>query len=450
MRRGSRFLRAAALTVAALLLPSEAHAHLALRRSSPDSGAVLERPPTAIRLWFTQPPELARSRVTLTGPGGPVAIGALAADTGNVISAVVPTLGPGGYVIRWQTASADGHPIRGQIAFTVAGAPAVAATGSTPADTTPAAPHVHEPSNEEHRSHEGYRSARWLEFAALLAILGVIGFHHLVLPAVASRGVPAAAAFDRARRIGQMALAPYLVAVLIRLWTEWQLMRDMGGDASLRALLLDTTWGRGWLAGLAGALLVLAGWRLASARRAGSTTLAAIGGVAMAVSPALTGHAAAASPMFVNVALDASHVLTVGLWVGVLFIMLVAGIPAMLRAPNGAGHAAIATMVNSFHPVALVAAPFVLFSGGASAWLRLGGYGAVLTSAYGRVLAVKVLLVLCVMALGAHNSARARRRLGSPDATRTFRVTAWSELLIAAIVLAVTTILIVTPPPAVP
>ena len=452
MRRRLRLLRVACFAATALLVPSTASAHLALRRTEPAAAAVLQRSPDAIVLWFTQRPQLGFSRITLSGSSGAIPLGTLVADTGNALRMPVPSRLPAGtYTVLWQTASADGHPIRGMFRFTVAGAPA---SVDTQAAAPPVAtPHVHEPADEEHREHAGYREVRWIEFAALMAILGVIGFHHLVLPALAPRGVTTTDAFHRARRVGQLALAPYAAAAGVRLFAEAQLMRDMTGGVTagqVQRMVAGTVWGWGWLAGVGGALLVLGGWRLASARRAGSTTLAAVGGLGMALSPALSGHAAAASPMALNVALDASHVLMAGFWVGTLFIMLVAGLPAMLAIGDGRTDTSIAALVNSFHPVALVAAPFVVLSGAASAWLRLGSVATLLGSPYGQTLLIKVLLVLCVGVLGIHNSVRARRRLGSADATRTFRVTAWGEVVVAAFVLLATTVLVVTPIPSQP
>ena len=439
------------LAAVALVVPSTASAHLALRRTAPAADERLERAPDALTLWFTQRPQLGFSRLSLTGPLGDVTLGALAADTGNAIRAALPpNLPEGTYTVRWQAASADGHPIRGEFRFAIAGTVPVAAVDTS---VVPPPAHVHEPAAEQHREHAGYREVRWIEFAALIAILGVIGFHHLVLPALAARGVTTTDAFHRARRVGQLALVPYAAAAAVRLFAEARLMADMSAGVTagqVQRMLSGTVWGWGWLAGVGGALLVLGGWRLASARRAGSTTLAAIGGLGMAVSPALSGHAAAASPVALNVALDASHVLMAGFWVGSLFIMLVAGLPAMLSLADGRADSSVAAMVNSFHPVALVAAPFVLLSGAASAWLRLGSVANILGTTYGLTLLVKVMLVLCVGVLGVHNSARARRRLGSADATRTFRVTAWSEVAIAALVLLATTVLVVTPIPSQP
>lgn len=430
---------------ALLASPMEASAHLALRRSDPDSTSRLEVPPAAIRLWFTQRPQLAFSRVTLVGPSGDVALGTLAVDSGNVLTASVTTRLPAGeYVVRWQTASADAHPIRGRFAFVVLG-------DSGRAPPTPGAlpPHVHEPAAELHAEHAGYREVRWLEFSALIAILGVIGFQHLVLPACVSRGVPTAEAYHRARRFGQIVLAAYFPAVIVRLVAEARLMEQMGAMSTgidSYQVLFTTIWGRGWLTGVAGALLILGGWRLAAAHRPGATMLAVIGGVALAASPALTGHAAAATPMLVGLGLDTAHVLAAGIWLGGLLTMLVAGVPALLKS-SSEPHTAVAAMVNSFHPIALLCAPLVVISGVGSAWMRLGNPALILESAYGRVLALKLVLFLCVALLGVHNSARARRRLGTPGATLTFRRSAWAEVTLAAVVLGVTTVLVVTPTP---
>ena len=450
MRPGPRTLRVIVIACLGLLIPSVASAHLALRRSHPDSGARLDRAPTAITLWFTQRPQLGFSRLTLVGPGGEIALGTLAADTGNAIRAAIASpLAPGSYTVSWQTASADGHPIRGTFRFAIG-----AATDTTAAAAPPEVPaHLHEASPAAHGDNPLYRGVRWIEFVALMTVLGVVGFHHLVLPALASRGVATADAFNRARRLGQSVLALYLPAALIRLYAESAVVHGPERAlewTGLRSMLADTMWGGGWMLGVAGAAVVLVGWRLARSGLPGSTTLAAVGGLGLALSPALTGHAASGTPLLASVSFDAVHVLTAGLWVGGLLILLIAGVPAMLKLENGRADAAVAAMVNSFHPVALLAAPLVLLTGVGSAWMRLGTPTRILESDYGRVLLIKVMLVLCVAVLGVHNSARARRRLGTADATRLFRLTAWAEVVIAAVVLAVTTILIVTPLPPIP
>jgi copper transport protein len=446
MRLPRRILRYA-LVLGAICVPSVASAHLALRRSEPANGARLARSPAAVTLWFTERPQLGFTRVSLSSPEGEIVLRELSADTGHAVRAALPRpLSPGEYLVSWQAASADGHVIRGEFRFAVASGPAVAQ------DTTPAPVHAHPPQPETHSTHEAYRGIRWIEFAALVTVLGAIGFRHLVLPALASRSVPTADAFDRARRLGQAMLALYLPAGAVRLYTEWLVVRGPEpGDAfslgGLRQLLVGTTWGAGWAAGVAGAVVVLLGWRLSKRGVPGAVALVVAGGIAMAASPALTGHAAADSPALLSVVVDALHVLAASVWVGGLLMVMLAGIPAMLRLPDDRGHPAVLALVNSFHPVALFCVPLLAATGIASTWMRTGGLLPTLDSGYGRVLAWKLLLFIGVAALGLHNSARARRRLGSPEATRSFRISAAAELAFAAAVLAATTILVVTPLP---
>lgn len=434
----------ALLLVSAMLAPSEARAHLGLRRSEPDSNARLAAPPAAITLWFTAQPELAFSRIRLFGPAGEVALPAPRPDSGHALRAAVPASLPAGeYVVQWQTASADGHPIRGDFRFAVENA----AGSAVPAVDTQAM-HAHQPSRATHVDHPLYRGVRWIEFVALITVIGALGFRHLVLPAAASRGVPTSEAGDRARRMGQSLVLLYLPASLIRLYAETSAMHPGALEWATLGTMLRSPWGIGWSLGMAGAVLVLSGWRMARSRWRGSAVVAVLGGILLAVSPALTGHAAAGASRALSVSMDAAHVITSSLWIGGLLMMLLAGLPVLVRAADGSGHASVASMVHSFHPVALLCAPLVLLTGVSNAWQRIGNPIRALESPYGRVLAVKVALFAIVALLGFYHSARVRRQLGAPHVTRSFRRTAWVEVGVAAAILAVTTVLIVTPLPA--
>src|SRR5205809_600072 len=79
--------RRARILVALLLIPSTARAHTSLRASDPAKNARLAVAPTRITLWFTARPQLAFSKLTLTGPSGAVALGPLVTDTGDVLRA---------------------------------------------------------------------------------------------------------------------------------------------------------------------------------------------------------------------------------------------------------------------------------------------------------------------------------------------------------------------------
>lgn len=121
------------LPVAALALaagkPAQppAHAlaqrHLHLVRSDPAANDTLHAAPTAIRLWFSSPPEMAITTVHLTtAAGASVAVGhatRAAADTAPVVTPVTGTVAPGAYVVVWRTSAADGHMSDGRIPFVV-------------------------------------------------------------------------------------------------------------------------------------------------------------------------------------------------------------------------------------------------------------------------------------------------------------------------------------------
>jgi copper transport protein len=425
--------------------------HLALERSEPADRSHLSAPPRRISLWFTAKPQLAFSRITLTGANGSIVLDTIVADTANALHASIPAPLPAGdYRVAWQTASADGHPIRGGFVFTLLAAsldPLAPRIDSSRLDTidTHAGHRV-----AQQQGHSEYRSARWVEFVALVTILGALGFRHGVLPPLAARGVATADAADGARRLGQGALFLYALAASVRLFGESAAVngeaRAFAPDALL-TLLTRTSWGMGWMTGIIGATLLFAGWAISKRGVTMGTPLALTGALGLVASPALTGHAASSSWFIVAVTLDMLHVLAAGVWIGGLFMVLFAGIPAMRRLADGNPDAAVRALVNSFHPIALFCAPIVVAAGMGTSALRLGGLTPLTTTRYGFTLLAKVGIFLIVAGIALYNSMRARRQLGTPAATSHLRRTAALELLLAALVLAATAFLVTTPAP---
>src|SRR5437868_4496008 len=110
------------LLVIAVLLQRALYAHAHLERAEPAQGSVVHAVPRAVRLWFSEAPVLAATRVQLVGPDSiavPLSALRVIADRG-VEADVGGALAAGQYVVIWQTAAADGHPSRGRIAFRVA------------------------------------------------------------------------------------------------------------------------------------------------------------------------------------------------------------------------------------------------------------------------------------------------------------------------------------------
>jgi copper transport protein len=448
-------LVAIAIAIAIVAPPAEAHERLV--RSAPASGDTLAGPPTELRLTFSSRVELAFSGIELLGPDGrPVALGPLSspADSSRLlVTAVLGAMAPGRYTVAWRTGGADGHPVRGSYTFvvrgTAAGAPDTLAAGTTDSVAVEHAGHA-DGQPVEPASSPVHVLVRWITFVALLGAIGVVGFRWLVLPrAAVGAPAPFAGSAERgARTLGVMLAALLLAAVLARLAVQWAALGGDGGNASIGSVLATTEWGWGWMLQLAGTLLALAGFVVASRSRAG-WSLAALAVPPLALAPALSGHAAATGSLApLTIAVDAAHVLAGGIWIGTLFALVVAGLPAALSMPAGARGPAAARLFRRFSPIALGAAGVLLASGVVSAWAQLGSIAALFSSAYGQMLLRKLVFLVIVAAFGAFHWKRALPALGSDASVGTLRRTATVELLMAGAVLVVTAFLVATPPPA--
>jgi putative copper export protein len=103
-------------------------------------------------------------------------------------------------------------------------------------------------------------------------------------------------------------------------------------------------------------------------------------------------------------ALTALHVLGAQFWVGGLLVLAAAGL--MGRRDTTARQAAAADWAQvweRFSVVALYAVGAVIVSGAWLSWTHVGTPAQLVTTAYGRVLAVKLVLVIGLMAAGAYN-----------------------------------------------
>jgi copper resistance protein C len=109
---------------------SGAALHLHLERSEPAANDTITTAPSAVRLWFSEQPELAVTTVRLNAAaGGPVGVAPLTRDAGADAPVVAPLRGvlvAGAYTVWWRSTARDGHVSTGQFQFVVA------PTGSKP------------------------------------------------------------------------------------------------------------------------------------------------------------------------------------------------------------------------------------------------------------------------------------------------------------------------------
>jgi copper resistance protein C len=114
-------MKTALLTTAFLLLATPAFAHAHLELSDPADKATVAAP-ASLSLTFTEGLELAFSGIEVTGPSGPVMLGAasLSGADHTVLTVVLPTvLAAGTYTVKWHALSTDGHKTTGSYSFVV-------------------------------------------------------------------------------------------------------------------------------------------------------------------------------------------------------------------------------------------------------------------------------------------------------------------------------------------
>lgn len=362
----------------------------------------------------------------------------------------------GTYTVVWQTAAADGHPLRGQLVFTIAeGAagllPVEAPPLDPPADLPPPVPHAE--AKVFDASSPLYVAVRWLGFGGLLGVIGAVAFRFAVLGGLSrsrfDAGVLVDDAMRGAARIGAGAAVLLLGAALLRLWAQGAAILGTGAPdpGAIGSLLLETTWGRGWLVQATAAPAALLAFLRARSGRRDGWSLALVAAVAAAFSPALMGHAIAHEhyPRLAVLA-DGAHVLGAGGWLGSLFVLLTAGLAATQRMPEETRADGVRALVHAFSPTALTFAAAVVASGAVSTALNVGSVAAFTSSAYGRTLLVKLALLSTVFAVGAWNWLQVRPRLGAPGTTARLRRSSSVELALAILVLAITAVLVATPP----
>ena len=296
-----------------------------------------------------------------------------------------------------------------------------------------------------------YAVIRFVQFVGLVILLGAFAFWHVVLRVLRRRG-NTAPVLDRMKgrhnRLATTAAVVLLLFGAIRLVAQSFAMHgvDQTVLSPMLPMIAGTRWGIGWLLQIAGSLLVIVGLRLARRAERKGWNVATLGAVAVAFSPALSGHAAS-SPHFSSLAVlsDGLHVMGAGGWLGSLFFVIAVGVPAALSLESDQRSSAVADIVNVFSPTALMFAGVVAVTGVFAGWLHIGSIRGVVETTYGRTLIVKLGILLLVAATGAYNWLRVKPGLGKPEGIIRLKKTASAEVLIAVLVLAVTAVLVATP-----
>jgi copper resistance protein C len=122
-----------------------AHAHTTLVSSTPADAGRLDTAPATVELVFSEPvdPRLVTVVVT-SADGAQWQDGAPVVSEAVVSQAVRPLANAGDYTVAYRVVSSDGHPVTGELRFSVAGSvstpnPSSSPTAAAGASSTPAA-----------------------------------------------------------------------------------------------------------------------------------------------------------------------------------------------------------------------------------------------------------------------------------------------------------------------
>jgi copper transport protein len=440
-------------------------AHGKLLHSDPATGSRLPASPKTVRLDFNESAELTFTRVSIvTSAGDTVALVALRHPEGasrSVVADVPEALPPGDLRILWRMAGADGHPTNGEVSFSIIAVARPSGDSARVKDSADTAAKLNSTIARE-ASGFGVQSPiyvliRWLEFCALLTVIGTVGFRNAVLPRIRSRA--ALSVNDdttrRAAKWGATAALGLAVTAILRLVAQSAAMRSAKTPMNIvndTGAFVGTTWGRAWTLQLVVAVMTAVLFGVAASRRNSAGTsrttwlLATATTLMLAVTPALSGHAASASRFGgAAIVIDAAHVIGAGGWLGTLLLTLGVGMRVPTDATSTDLHAA--ELFNAFSPVALTFAGIAGLTGVTSGWINLGSFSALFGSSYGKVLLIKLVLLVFVAGAGAYNWLSARPSLGAESGAKNIRHSASTEICLGIAVLLVTAVLVAVPTP---
>lgn len=340
-------------------LTGTARAHAEFRGSTPPAEAVVSALPPEVLLDFSEP--VGPLALLWLLPDGRRVEASAEARPGGLRVTPPPATGQGSYVLNWRVASSDGHPVGGALVFALDHPGGQATAPDAPSDM--AGPAV---------------AARLLALLAMILPLGAALYAAFIAPLS-----------PRAARRAWIAAALSLPLSLLALGAYGLDLLGEGpaallGVAPWRAAISQP---RGWglLLGVVAALLALAGLR-------GEKPVVLVAVFLAALALSISGHAAAGAHAAIGQPLMAAHAVALIFWLG--------GMPALLaglRAPD-----ALAAL-RRFSALALPAVMVLAVSGISLILLRGVGWQALAASNWGKLLAVKLALVVAMLGLAARN-----------------------------------------------
>ena len=433
--KGSRIVRlrtfrrvfgaAIASTVLALtFIPGIASAHAILETSSPAPSALLASSPKEIRLDFDEQVEATLGDIRIydseqreVSKSNTVR----SASDASVVTAEIPTLKNGVYVVVWRVVSADGHPVTGAFPFEI----------GTKSTGTSAALLEEVLNRTETTSPLGnpMSTLRLLGFLGLILLIGCVSllWHSSLLGNARVR---------KTLRYSSVSIAVSSLGLLL-MQGPYTAGKSWGSlfDSFLIGEVMQTRLG---LALFIRAICAFSWGVLALTASASVSRRWRIGVIATAVvtiaTYATSGHQSAGTLPGIFIPLDMIHLAAISTWVGALLAL------AVVSKDNNVENEA-----KRFSQMATWSMPVVVVTGVVQGLHLLGGISTINETTFGKLLLLKTLLVGGVVVFGS----KARTKLQLSGFSSIAKIIRWESTLVV-LVLAVTSLMVAQSPNAKP
>ena len=400
-----------------------ASAHAQLESTSPAPSSVLLQSPGQVVLHFGEPVEIDFGSLRVLGPSGQrIDNGGThhpPGDSHAVAISLPKHLARGTYVVAWRVISADSHPVHGAFVFSIG-----SASGAAKANTL-----ANALTNQSGSPVVG--TLYWfIRFSAFVGLLFLVGLAFMTTVAWRPGGAT--------RRIGKVLWVCWgtlLVATLLGIAVQGVYAADLPLTdivrPSLISAVLGTRFGRVEMFRVV-VLLVYIPALLGIQGRLGAgdrrwrwivPTESALG-IALLLTPGLAGHASTGNQPVLGLALDVLHLGAAAVWLGGLALLATFLVGRRNSSPQPVDPMGVTVKVSTY---AFLAVAVIVTTGTIQAIRQVGSLYALLHTAYGQTLLVKIAFVVLFVGLGAASRRIAhggwglrRRERPAPDAVTDF------------------------------
>jgi copper transport protein len=409
--------------LALVALPTSSFAHAQLLGTEPANESEIDTHPDEVVITFSESVTTPFGAVKVYGPDGKRVERGSATVDDTVVTMPFDSDAVGTYAVSWRATSADGHPIRGAFVF-----------------------HVERRSDDDTSRDAALAASESSQVEAIAFGGARAGILIGVLTAVGAMLFVALCAGSWQPRWLRSSLLLALVSMLVAYVLDASIAAGLTIPDTLHADVLreqaSTVYGRATVIRIAVVLACLLATLLVRSsrwQRPGVRYAVLVPFVALAATMSLSGHAVGDGVTALRLPMDMLHSIAAAAWLGGLVQL----VPWSRATPVDS------SVLTRWSRLAMASVIVLVVTGSWAAWEEIGlSIDGLLTTTYGRLVLVKLVLLVAAMPLANLNRTRniPAIREGAADAAARLRRYVRVEVGILLLVLSATAWLIQTPP----